>query len=706
MKVILLNQNQAVSHLVRLSIEKIGYKLEEYSNIAQLDEQNPADIFICDHELVDDSVDYAPFGKHIIFLVPRNFAKKLGKHTLEKPFLPTDFMDFVKRVATSGDDEAELQEPSSSDFMGTSAEDFSSGIDDLDSFGDFDTLANDDLASQSDGTSKPSDESAKSAEGLCIGELSKASDEPNKLDTKNLDDILGQLDFKDDESKQAGNESKEIAQITKASEKSGEGLDTTLPESFVEGGEDDLIEDKIPAELASSDVNGQDDLIEESIPENLADEKKEQLAQLSSMVDEIDNMDEQKSSAEQNDSLDMTDFKDLVGVSDDEIAKTSDEISEIREVSDEISKVAEIAEASDEIVADEVASDNDSLDMTDCKELVGVSDKAETKEESTNEVAGLEEIAEDVTTADEIESLDEVVADEMPASSKLSQEERIASLKEEIAKAEEKTAAVTGEPLGNKDIELSEVADDRADEIASDNDSLNMTDFKDLVGVSDDEIVGTSDEIVGTSDEISEISEVRDEISKVAKIAEASDDNSLDMTDFKELVGVSDDDIVGTSDEISEIREVNDEISKVAGIAEASDEVATDEIASDDDSLDMTDFKELVGVSDDDIAKTSDEVVADEVAKTSLSDEVASGDDEFAGISESDLAGALGLDIAGLSSEPQEPKEQTNNADIEQVKSQISSQITETIGATLASSPALKEAIKGMKIKINISFEE
>ncbi|MCI7549485.1 MAG: hypothetical protein MSA33_03420 [Campylobacter sp.] len=625
MKVILLNQNQAVSHLVRLSIEKIGYKLEEYSNIAQLDEQNPADIFICDHELVDDSVDYAPFGKHIIFLVPRNFAKKLGKHTLEKPFLPTDFMDFVKRVATSGDDEAELQEPSSSDFMGTSAEDFSSGIDDLDSFGDFDTLANDDLASQSDSANKPSDESAKSAEGLCIGELSKASDEPNKLDTKNLDDILGQLDFEDDESKQAGDESKEVAQITKASEKSGEGLDTTLLESFVEGGEDDLIEDKIPAELASSDVNGQDDLMEESIPENLADEKKEQLAQLSSMVDEIDNMDEQKSSAEQNDSLDMTDFKDLVGVSDDDIAKTSDEISEISEASDEISKVAEIAEASDEIVADEVASDNDSLDMSDFKELVGVSDKTETKEESTNEVARLEEIAEDVAPADEIEALDEVVADEMPASSKLSQEERIASLKEEIAKAEEKTAAVTGEPLGNEDIELSEVADDGADEIASDNDSLNMTDFKDLVGVSDDEIVGTSDEI-------SEISEVKGEISKVAEIAE-------------------------TSDEV------------------VTDEIVTDEIAS-----------------DDDIAKTSDEV--------------ASGDDEFAGISESDLAGALGLDIAELSSEPQEPKEQTNNADIEQVKSQISSQITETIGATLASSPVLKEAIKGMKIKINISFEE
>ncbi|MCI7582298.1 hypothetical protein, partial [Campylobacter sp.] len=431
MKVILLNQNQAVSHLVRLSIEKIGYKLEEYSNIAQLDEQNPADIFICDHELVDDSVDYAPFGKHIIFLVPRNFAKKLGKHTLEKPFLPTDFMDFVKRVATSGDDEAELQEPSSSDFMGTSAEDFSSGIDDLDSFGDFDTLADDDLASQSDSASKASDESAKNGESLCIGELSKAADEPNKLDTKNLDDILGQLDFEDDESKQAGDESKEIAQITKVSEKSGEGLDTTLPESFVEGGEDDLIEDRIPAELASSDVNGQDDLIEESIPENLADEKKEQLAQLSSMVDEIDDMDEQESGAKQSDdSLDMTDFKDLVGVSDDEIVGTSDEISEISEVKGEISKVAKIAEASDEI-----ASDDDSLDMTDFKELVGVSDKAETKEERTNEVAGLEEIAEDVAPADEIEALDEVVADEvvadeMPASSKLSQEERIASLKE------------------------------------------------------------------------------------------------------------------------------------------------------------------------------------------------------------------------------------------------------------------------------------
>ena len=193
MKVILLNQNQAVSHLVRLSIEKIGYKLEEYSNIAQLDEQNPADVFICDHELVDDSVDYTPFGKHIIFLVPRNFAKKLGKHTLEKPFLPTDFMDFVKRVATSGDDEAELQEPSNSDFSDTSAENFSSDINDLDldTFGDFDTLADDDLASQSDSTAKPSDESGKSDEGLSGSELAQDLDETSELDTKNRDDVFG-----------------------------------------------------------------------------------------------------------------------------------------------------------------------------------------------------------------------------------------------------------------------------------------------------------------------------------------------------------------------------------------------------------------------------------------------------------------------------------------------------------------------------------
>ncbi|MDY2763786.1 hypothetical protein [Campylobacter sp.] len=638
MKVILLNQNPAVSRLVRLSIEKIGYKLEEYSNIAQLDEQNPADVFICDHELVDDSVDYTPFGKHIIFLVPRNFAKKLGKHTLEKPFLPTDFMDFVKRVATSGDDETELQESSSSDFSDTSAENFSSDINDLDldTFGDFDTLADDDLTSQSNSTSKPSDESGKSDEGLSCSKLDKDLDEPSELDTKNLDDILGQLDFEDDESKQTSDESKEVAQITEVSEKSDEGLDTTLSESFVEGGEDDLIEDRIPAGLASSDVNGQDDLIEESIPENLADEKKEQLAQLSSMVDEIDNMDEQKSSAEE--------------------------------------------------------SDDDSLDMTDFKDLVGVSDKAETKEESTNEVAGLEEIAEDVAPVDEIEALDEVVtdevvADEMPASSKLSQEERVASLKEEMAKAEEKTAAVTGE--GNEDIELGEVAgiaeasdEVVADEVASDDDSLDMTDFKELVGVSDDDIAETSNDI-------SKISEVKDEISKVAKIAEASDevvtdevasdDDSLDMTDFKELVGVSDDDIAETSDEISKNSEVKDEISKVAEIAEASDEIVADEVT-----------------------KTSDEI-----SKISeVSDEVASGDDEFAGISESDLARALGLDIAGFSSEQEKPKEQKNNADIEQAKSQISSQITETIGATLASSPALKEAIKGMKIKINISFEE
>ena len=156
-------------------------------------------------------------------------------------------------------------------------------------------------------------------------------------------------------------------------------------------------------------------------------------------------------------------------------------------------------------------------------------------------------------------------------------------------------------------------------------------------------------------------------------------------------------DMLSEKFDVCNISEVRDEISKVAGIAEANDEVVADEIASDDDIAKTSDE-----ISE--ISEVSDEIVTDEVAKTS--DEVASGDDEFAGISESDLAGALGLDIAGLSSEQEKPKEQKNNADIEQAKSQISSQITETIGATLASSPALKEAIKGMKIKINISFEE
>jgi len=97
MKVFLLNHNPVVSRLAKLSLEKMGYELEEIASITQISGQC-ADIFICDSELIDPNTDYTPYGKELLFLVPRNFEKKVGKNMLEKPFLPTDFVECIQKI--------------------------------------------------------------------------------------------------------------------------------------------------------------------------------------------------------------------------------------------------------------------------------------------------------------------------------------------------------------------------------------------------------------------------------------------------------------------------------------------------------------------------------------------------------------------------------------------------------------------------------
>ena len=97
MKVFLLNHNPVVSRLAKLSLEKMGYELEEIASITQISGKC-ADIFICDSELIDPNTDYTPYGKELLFLVPRNFEKKVGKNMLEKPFLPTDFVECIQKI--------------------------------------------------------------------------------------------------------------------------------------------------------------------------------------------------------------------------------------------------------------------------------------------------------------------------------------------------------------------------------------------------------------------------------------------------------------------------------------------------------------------------------------------------------------------------------------------------------------------------------
>ena len=60
-----------------------------------------ADLIICDSGLYDSRVDYLKYAKNQLFLIPRTKFEEYNldpKNTLQKPFLPTDFIDIIKEI--------------------------------------------------------------------------------------------------------------------------------------------------------------------------------------------------------------------------------------------------------------------------------------------------------------------------------------------------------------------------------------------------------------------------------------------------------------------------------------------------------------------------------------------------------------------------------------------------------------------------------
>lgn len=100
MKIILLNDNSAVSRLINISITKLGYELKEVHNIDDID--GIVDLLICDNGSIEDGIDYSKYASNILYLVPRNYNNiKDQKYTLIKPFLPTDFMNAINNILNS-----------------------------------------------------------------------------------------------------------------------------------------------------------------------------------------------------------------------------------------------------------------------------------------------------------------------------------------------------------------------------------------------------------------------------------------------------------------------------------------------------------------------------------------------------------------------------------------------------------------------------
>ncbi|EAK5535614.1 hypothetical protein HF828_001144, partial [Campylobacter lari] len=93
MRVLLINSNIAVSKLISLGVQKLGYDFEELTGIEEL--EGFYDVIIIDHDIEADLDDLKSKCDRLIYLLPRNLEQKEGIECLYKPFLPTDFINLL-----------------------------------------------------------------------------------------------------------------------------------------------------------------------------------------------------------------------------------------------------------------------------------------------------------------------------------------------------------------------------------------------------------------------------------------------------------------------------------------------------------------------------------------------------------------------------------------------------------------------------------
>lgn len=217
MKVILLNNNPAVSKLVSVSLNKLGYTFTEIDNLEYLT-SNDADLIICDSGLYDSKINYLEYAKNQLFLIPRNRADEYNlakSQTLQKPFLPTDFIDIVKRILVEIPKSTKIVEPKPSnikvgdEFGQIHTNDKVDVFSDLNSdelLDDINKLQDDFENSSFDDENHEEQELEQFENLIEVAEPKPTKDEFDDFDSElGLDDELSKIESLMDESKDANN---------------------------------------------------------------------------------------------------------------------------------------------------------------------------------------------------------------------------------------------------------------------------------------------------------------------------------------------------------------------------------------------------------------------------------------------------------------------------------------------------------------------
>ncbi|EOH2826677.1 hypothetical protein ACMGA7_000033 [Campylobacter jejuni] len=99
MKILLLNENPVVSRLVSLSAKKMSYDFEELN--AYSENLGNYDVIVVDSDTPAPLKILKEKCDRLIFLAPRNQNVDIDAQILQKPFLPTDFLNLLNNKDTN-----------------------------------------------------------------------------------------------------------------------------------------------------------------------------------------------------------------------------------------------------------------------------------------------------------------------------------------------------------------------------------------------------------------------------------------------------------------------------------------------------------------------------------------------------------------------------------------------------------------------------
>lgn len=353
MKVIVVNDNPAVSRLINISLTRLGYEFNEVKNLEDITSKDN-ELLICDSSLFDKGVDYSSYAKNILYLVPRGSKIDENAQILEKPFLPTDFIETVEKIIS----------PKNHD----KAEDKNSDFNDLDAydnvklgneFGEFEDIKDADFEDNQDEIEASNDSF------LDLDDDDKATN--NALTDEKSDEKSNEI-----QNDQAQNTQTEIKEDDNAKDELNDdlNLDDLESEKIDENGEKD-------DELIKEDEL--DELNDEDVKENIQTKNSDkELDELSSMIDEIDQMDLDAKDLDENDIEEYSDIKEQ-----------------------------------DELAFEDIDSLKEDLDLQDIEdEKQTIIDKPE-QENIDDDTQNLKDLEEDMEPNENLKNLDEIKEDEI-----------------------------------------------------------------------------------------------------------------------------------------------------------------------------------------------------------------------------------------------------------------------------------------------------